>query len=154
MTTCTISVSKFPKRCGAASSPSTCPSPASRRPGPPRFRTIQVYPKDLPAHARHNTARLSRVGAEKKGDAIMNRQHQIEATVVLFAGILYLTGSFLKAILVSISVLVACIVGFGPGGSFAIAIVAIAVVLGASSPDQWMQLWQEARRAFSTWLCG
>ena len=97
---------------------------------------------------------MSRVGAEKKGDAIMNRQHQIEATVVLFAGILYLTGSFLKAILVSISVLVACIVGFGPGGSFAIAIVAIAVVLGASSPDQWMQLWQEARRAFSTWLCG
>jgi hypothetical protein len=69
---------------------------------------------------------LSRVGAEKKGDATMNRQHQIEAAVVLFAGMLYLTGSFLKAILVSISVLVSCIVGFGPGGSFAIAIVSIA----------------------------
>jgi hypothetical protein len=27
------------------------------------LRTIQVYPKDLPHHARHKTARLSRVGA-------------------------------------------------------------------------------------------
>jgi hypothetical protein len=98
--------------------------------------------------------RLSRVGAEKKGDAIMNRQQQIEAAVVLFAGILYLTGSFLKAILVSISVLVACVVGLGPGGSVAIAIVAMAFVLGAPSSDQWVQLWQEARRAFSIWLCG
>jgi hypothetical protein len=97
---------------------------------------------------------LSRVGAEKKGDAIMNRQHQIEAAVVLFAGMLYLTGSFLKAILVSISVLIACIVGIGPVASFAIAIVAIAAVLGAPSSDQWVQLWQEARRAFSIWLCG
>src|SRR5262245_30046990 len=35
------------------------------------------------------------------------------------------------------------------GGSFAIAIVATAVVLGAPSPDQWVQLWQDARRAFS-----
>jgi hypothetical protein len=34
---------------------------------PRRFRTIQVYPKDLPAHARHKAARLSRVGAKKKG---------------------------------------------------------------------------------------
>jgi hypothetical protein len=84
----------------------------------------------------------------------MNRQQQIEAAVVLFAGILYLTGSFWKAILVSISVLVAGILGFGPRGSFAIAIVAIAVVLGAPSPDQWVQLWQEARRAFSIWLPG
>ena len=84
----------------------------------------------------------------------MNRQQQIEAAVVLFAAILLLTGSLLKAILVSISVLLSCILGFGPRGSFAIAIVAIAVVLGAPSPDQWVQLWQDARRAFSIWLPG
>ena len=84
----------------------------------------------------------------------MNRQQQIEAAVVLFAAILLLTGSFLKAILVSISVLLSCILGFGPRGSFAIAIVAIAVVLDAPSPDQWVQLWQDARRAFSICLPG
>jgi hypothetical protein len=38
------------------------------------------------------------------------------------------------------------------GGSFAIAIVAIAVVLGAPSRDQWLEWWQDARRAFSVWL--
>jgi len=40
---------------------------------------------------------------------------------------LYLTGSFWKAIFVSISVLVSCILGFGLRESFAIAIVAIAL---------------------------
>jgi len=84
----------------------------------------------------------------------MNRQQQIEAAVVLFAAILLLTGSLLKAILVSISVLLSSTLGFGPRGSFAIAIVAIAVVLGAPSPDQWVQLWQDARRAFSICLPG
>ena len=84
----------------------------------------------------------------------MNGKQQIEAAVVLFAGTLYLTGSFWKAILVSIFVLVACILGFGPRGSFAIAIVAIAVALGAPSPEQWVKLWQDARRAFSSWLSG
>jgi uncharacterized membrane protein len=88
----------------------------------------------------------------------MNRQQQIEAAVVLFAAMLYLTGSFWKAILVSIFVLVSCVLGFGRRwllwGSFATAIVAIAVVLGAPSPDQWVQLWQDAQHAFSVWLPG
>jgi O-antigen ligase len=88
----------------------------------------------------------------------MTRQEQIEVAVVLFAAILCLTGSFWKAILVGVIVLVACILGFGRhwllGGSFAIAIVAIAVVLGAPSRDQWLELWQDARRAFSVWLPG
>jgi len=84
----------------------------------------------------------------------MNRQQQIEAAVVLFAAILYLTGSFSRAILVSVSVLVACILGFSPRGSFAVAIVAIVVVLGAPTPDQWVQLWQDAQRAFSICLRG
>ena len=52
----------------------------------------------------------------------MSRQQQIEAAVVLFAAILYLTGSFWKAILVSIFVLVSCVLGFGLRGSFSIAI--------------------------------
>src|SRR5262249_56846925 len=61
----------------------------------------------------------------------MSRQQQIEAAVVLFAAILYLTGSFWKAILVSMVVLVSCVLGFGLRGSLPIAIVSIAVVLGA-----------------------
>src|SRR5215813_5583272 len=95
---------------------------------------------------------------ERRRNAIMNRQEQIEAAVVLFSAILCLTGSSWKAILVGIFVLVSCVRGFGRRwlllGSFAIAIVAIAVVVGAPSPDQWAQLWQDARRAFSVWLPG
>ena len=88
----------------------------------------------------------------------MNRQEQIEVAVVLFSAILCLTGSFWKAILVGVFVLAACLLGFGRrwlwGGSFAIAIVAIAVVLGVPSPDHWVQLWQDSRRAFSNCLPG
>jgi hypothetical protein len=79
---------------------------------------------------------------------MINRQHQIEAAVILFAAMFYLTGSFWKAILVGMSVLVTCFVGIGPRGSLAVAVAAIAVVLGAPSPDQWGQLWQDARQAF------
>jgi len=82
---------------------------------------------------------------------MINRQHQIEAAVILFAAMLYLIW---KAILVGMSVLVAYFVGIGPRWSFAIAIVAIAVVLGVPSPDHWVQLWQDARRAFSNCLPG
>ena len=64
---------------------------------------------------------------EEEGHAIMNWQQQIEAAVVLFAAMLYLTGSFWKAILVSVLVLVSCVLGFSLRGSFAIAIVAIAL---------------------------
>jgi O-antigen ligase len=88
----------------------------------------------------------------------MNRQEQIEVAVVLFSAILCLTGSFWKAILVSIFVLVSCVLGFGRrwllGGSFAITIAAIAVVLGAPSPDQWVELWNDAQQAFFVWLPG
>jgi len=84
----------------------------------------------------------------------MIRRQQIEAAVVLFAAMLYLTGSFWKAILVGISVLVSCILGLGLRGSFAIAIVAIAVVLGAPSPDQWARSLQDARQAFLAWIPG
>jgi len=88
----------------------------------------------------------------------MNRQQQIEVAVVLSAAILCLTGSFWKAILVGVFVLVSCVLGFGRRGllrgSFAVAIVAIAIVLGGPSPDQWVRLWEDARQAFSVWLPG
>ena len=78
--------------------------------------------------------------------------------VVLFSAILYLTGSYSKAILIGIFVLISCLLGFGRRwllrGSFAVAIVAIAVALGAPSPDQWSQLLQDARRAFFAWIPG
>ena len=78
------------------------------------------------------------------------------ASVVSFCAILYLTGSFGKAILVGIFVLISCVLGFGERwllrGSFAVAIVAIVVALGAPSPDQWGQLLQDARLAFLDWL--
>ena len=127
-----------------------------------RFRTFQVYPKDMAGHlpkiAGRYRPRVSRASGAKEREGIMNRQEQIEVAVVLFSAILCLTGSFWKAILVGVFVLVACLLGFGRrwllGGSFAIAIVAIAVALGVPSRDQWLELWQDARRAFSVWLPG
>jgi hypothetical protein len=78
--------------------------------------------------------------------------------VVLFTAILYLTGSYWKAILIGVFVLISCLLGFGRRwllrGSFVIAIVAIAVALGAPSPDQWSQLLQDARRALFAWIPG
>jgi hypothetical protein len=78
--------------------------------------------------------------------------------VVLFTAILYLTGSYWKAILIGLFVLISCLLGFGRRwllrGSFAVAIVAIAVALGAPSPDQWSQLLQDARRALFAWIPG
>ena len=78
--------------------------------------------------------------------------------VVLFSAILYLTGSFWKATLIGTFVLISCVLGFGRRwllrGSFAVAIVAIAVALGAPSPDQWSQLLQDARRALFAWIPG
>jgi O-antigen ligase len=79
-------------------------------------------------------------------------------SVVLFSAILYLTGSYSKAILIGLFVLISCLLGFGRRwllrGSFAVAIVAIAVALGAPSPDQWSQLLQDARRALFAWIPG
>jgi len=47
-------------------------------------------------------------------------------------------------------ILGSCVLGLGQRwllrGSFAIAIVAIAIALGAPTPDQWAQLLQDARR--------
>jgi hypothetical protein len=76
--------------------------------------------------------------------------------IVAFSAILYLTGSYWKAILIGTFVSGSCALGFGRSwllrGSFAIAIVAIAVALGAPSPDQWAQLLQDARQALLAWI--
>ena len=76
--------------------------------------------------------------------------------LVMFSAILYLTGSYWKAILIGTFVLGSYLLGFGRSwllrGSFAVAIVAIAVALGAPSPDQWAQLLQDARQALFAWL--
>jgi|SRR6266478_4417297 hypothetical protein len=72
------------------------------------------------------------------------------AALVSFVALFYLTGSFWKAVGVGIFVFVSCLLGLGQRwlfhGSFALAIVAIAVALGAPSPDQWAQLLQDARQ--------
>src|SRR5262245_19118450 len=70
--------------------------------------------------------------------------------LVSFVALFYLTGSFWKAVAVGIFVLGSCLLGFGRRwlfrGTFVITIVAIAVALGAPSPDQWAQLLEDARR--------
>jgi hypothetical protein len=72
------------------------------------------------------------------------------AGLVSFGALFYLTGSFWKAVAVGIFVLGSCFLGLGQRwlceGSFAIAIVAIAVALGAPSPDQWTQVLEDARQ--------
>src|SRR5256885_17248422 len=80
------------------------------------------------------------------------------AGLVSFAALLYLTGSFWKAAVIGVFVLVSCVLGLGQRwllrGSFAIAIVAIAIALGVPSPDQWAQLLQDARRTLFTGMAG
>ena len=62
---------------------------------------------------------------------------------VVFSAILYLAGSYWKAILIGTFASVSCVLGFGRSWvlrlSFAIAIVAVAVALGVPRPDQWSQ---------------
>jgi hypothetical protein len=82
----------------------------------------------------------------------------IWAGLVSFVGIFYLTESFGSAAAVGIFVLVSCVLRFGQRwllrGSFAIAIVAIAIWLGAPGPDQWVQLLQDARRTLVAGMGG
>jgi hypothetical protein len=70
--------------------------------------------------------------------------------LVSFVALFYLTGSFWKAVAVGIFVLGSCLLGLGERwlfrGSFAIAILAIAVALGAPSPHQWTLLLEDARQ--------
>jgi hypothetical protein len=60
------------------------------------------------------------------------------AGLVSFVALLYLTGSFWKAAVIGVFVLVSCVLGLGQRwllrGSFLLAIVAIAIALGAPTP--------------------
>jgi hypothetical protein len=80
------------------------------------------------------------------------------AGLVSFCSLFYLAGSFSKAATVGAFVLVSCLLGFGQRwlfrGAFAIAILAIAVALGAPSPDQWAQLLHDARRTLVAGMGG
>jgi len=70
--------------------------------------------------------------------------------VAVFA-IYFLTGNFWKAALIGVFVCVSSALGYGTRwvltGSFAIAVVAIAVALGLPPPDQWLQLVHDVREA-------
>ena len=68
--------------------------------------------------------------------------------VAVFA-IYFLTGKFWKAALIGVFVCVSSALGYGTRwvltGSFAIAVVAIAVALGLPPPDQWPQVMDGVR---------
>jgi hypothetical protein len=100
------------------------------------------------------------IGANPKQGVGMNfTEAERQAAMSLWAGfvsfcaLLYLTGSFGKATAIGIFVLVSCLLGFGERwllrGSLAVAIVAIAIALGAPRPDQWAQLLEDARRTLA-----
>ena len=80
------------------------------------------------------------------------------AGLVSFCALFYLTGSFSKGAVIGTFVLVSCLLGFGQRwllrGSFAIALVAIAMWLGAPGPDQWVQLLQDVRRTLVAGMGG
>jgi hypothetical protein len=73
------------------------------------------------------------------------------AGLVSVVAIYFLIGSFWKAALIGAFVGGSAALGYGRRwvlkGSFAFAIVAIAVALGLPPPDQWLQLLYEAREA-------
>jgi hypothetical protein len=66
------------------------------------------------------------------------------AGLVSFVAIYFLLGNFWKAALIAAFVGGSSLLGYGTRwvlkGSFAIAVLAIAVALGLPPPDQWLQL--------------
>jgi hypothetical protein len=74
----------------------------------------------------------------------------IWTAAMLFIALLYLEGGMVRSALVAIFVVISCALGFGRRrllqGSFAVAIVAIAVSFGFPPPGQWQGL---AKAAFS-----
>ena len=73
------------------------------------------------------------------------------AGLVSVVALYFLTGSFWKAALIGAFVSGSAALGFGRRwvlkGSFAIVVLAIAVVFGLPPPDQWLQWLYEAREA-------
>jgi hypothetical protein len=73
------------------------------------------------------------------------------AALVSIAAIYFLTANAWKAVLIGAFVGGSAMLGYGTRwvltGSFAIAVLAIAVTLGFPPPDQWLQLIEEVRGA-------
>jgi hypothetical protein len=73
------------------------------------------------------------------------------AGLVSVVAVYFLIGSFWKAVLIGAFVGGSAALGYGTRwllkGSFAFAVLAIAVALGIPPPDQWLQLLHEAREA-------
>ncbi len=72
------------------------------------------------------------------------------AGLVSIVAIYFLTANAWKAVLIGAFVGGSAMLGYGRGvltGSFAIAVLAIAVTLGFPPPDQWLQLIEEVRGA-------
>ncbi len=71
------------------------------------------------------------------------------AGLVSVLTIYFLTEKFWTAALIGVFVGISAVLGYGTrwvlNGSFAIAVVAIAVALGFPPPDQWLQLARDAR---------
>jgi hypothetical protein len=78
----------------------------------------------------------------------------IWAALVSVIAIYFLTGNFWKAALIGVFVGGSSLLGYGTRwvlkGSFAVAVLAIAVALGLPPPDQWLQLINEVREAVFT----
>jgi hypothetical protein len=72
------------------------------------------------------------------------------AALVSVVAIYFLIGSFWKAALIGAFVGISSLLGYGTRwvlkGSFAIAVLAIAVALGLPMPDQWLQALNEVAR--------
>jgi hypothetical protein len=70
--------------------------------------------------------------------------------LLVFISVLFLIGGIVKAALIAIFVLVSCLLGFGQRwllrGGFVVAVLAIAVWIGAiPHPDQWKDLFRDVR---------
>jgi hypothetical protein len=80
------------------------------------------------------------------------------AALVSVAAIYFLTGSFWKAALIGAFVGGSSLLGYGTRwvlkGSFAIAVLAIAVALGLPPPDQWPQLIHQVQEAVLAFRAG
>jgi hypothetical protein len=75
------------------------------------------------------------------------------AGLVSVIALYFLTSNFWKALLIGAFVGGSAMLGYGTRwvlmGSFAIAVLAIAVALGLPMPDQWLQVLDEAREIIS-----
>jgi hypothetical protein len=91
--------------------------------------------------------------AEKRAEIL-----PVWAGLVSVVAIYFLIGSFWKAAFIGAFVGVSGLLGYGTRwvlkGSFAIAVIAIAVALGLPPPDQWLQLIHETQEAILAFRTG